>query len=139
MNYTENYHLPQWEETDRIMRVDFNQMCADMEAGLTANAEHTERVEEKADEIWYATGTYHGALHEVTVVTGFKPRLILFCKQHYEGNDSSLAYPPVVFFNPTANSKAVRLTDDGFVLLISYMDYPGLNRSGTQYFYIAFR
>ena len=39
MNYTEKYHLPQWEETDRIMRTDFNQMCADMEAGLTANAE----------------------------------------------------------------------------------------------------
>ena len=26
MNYTEKYHLPQWEETDRIMRTDFNQM-----------------------------------------------------------------------------------------------------------------
>ena len=23
MNYTENYHLPQREETDRIMRIDF--------------------------------------------------------------------------------------------------------------------
>ena len=38
MNYTENYHLPQWEETDRIMRTDFNQMCADMEAGLDKTA-----------------------------------------------------------------------------------------------------
>lgn len=35
MNYTENYHLPQWDETDRIMRTDFNRMCTDMEAGLT--------------------------------------------------------------------------------------------------------
>lgn len=34
MNYTEKYHLPQWEETDRIMRTDFNQMCADMEAAV---------------------------------------------------------------------------------------------------------
>lgn len=39
MNYTEKYHLPQWEETDRVMRMDFNQMCADMEAGLAANAQ----------------------------------------------------------------------------------------------------
>ena len=38
MNYTDKYHLPQWEETDRIMRTDFNQMCADMEAGLTKTA-----------------------------------------------------------------------------------------------------
>ena len=38
MNYTENYHLPQWEETDRILRTDFNQMCEDMEAGLNKTA-----------------------------------------------------------------------------------------------------
>ena len=48
MNYTERYHLPQWEETDRIMRTDFNQMCVDMEAGLSKTAsrklEHTSRI-----------------------------------------------------------------------------------------------
>ena len=38
MNYTANYHLPQWDETDRIMRTDFNQMCADMESGLLKTA-----------------------------------------------------------------------------------------------------
>ncbi len=36
MNYTTNYHLPQWDETDRIMRTDFNRMCADMENGLNS-------------------------------------------------------------------------------------------------------
>ena len=39
MNYTEKYHLPQWVKEDRIMMEDFNQMCADMEAGLNANAQ----------------------------------------------------------------------------------------------------
>ena len=34
MDYTKNYHLPQWVKEDRIMMEDFNQMCADMEAGL---------------------------------------------------------------------------------------------------------
>ncbi|MDE7220257.1 MAG: hypothetical protein K2O45_11650 [Oscillospiraceae bacterium] len=38
MNYTENYHLPQWVKEDRIMMDDFNQMCAGIEAGLTKNA-----------------------------------------------------------------------------------------------------
>ena len=38
MNYTEKYHLPQWDETDRIMRTDFNQMCADIESGLLKTA-----------------------------------------------------------------------------------------------------
>ena len=39
MNYTKNYHLPQWVKEDRIMMNDFNQMCADMEAGLNKNAQ----------------------------------------------------------------------------------------------------
>ncbi|MBD5148842.1 MAG: hypothetical protein HDT18_00345 [Oscillibacter sp.] len=38
MNYTEKYHLPQWDETDRILRVDFNQMCLNIEKGLRQNA-----------------------------------------------------------------------------------------------------
>lgn len=38
MNYTKNYHLPQWVKEDRIMMSDFNQMCADMEAGLNKTA-----------------------------------------------------------------------------------------------------
>lgn len=38
MEYTKNYHLPQWAETDRILRTDFNQMCKDTEDGLTGVA-----------------------------------------------------------------------------------------------------
>ena len=38
MNYTEKYHLPQWEKTDRIMMDDFNRMCADVEEGLRETA-----------------------------------------------------------------------------------------------------
>lgn len=48
MNYTKNYHLPQWDETDRIMRTDFNQMCADMEAGLAKTARDAAAASEKA-------------------------------------------------------------------------------------------
>ena len=28
MNYTENYQLPQWEETDRVLMADFNAAVA---------------------------------------------------------------------------------------------------------------
>lgn len=38
MEYTKNYHLPQWAEEDRVMRTDFNTMCADIESGLTKTA-----------------------------------------------------------------------------------------------------
>lgn len=40
MDYTKNYHLPQWKETDRVMMNDFNQMCLDIESGIdSAKAE----------------------------------------------------------------------------------------------------
>ena len=34
MNYTTNYHLPQWMETDRIRMEDFNQAMADIDEGI---------------------------------------------------------------------------------------------------------
>ena len=36
MNYTTNYHLPQWVETDRIQMEDFNQAMADIDTGVAA-------------------------------------------------------------------------------------------------------
>lgn len=42
MNYTGKYHLPQWEETDRIMRTDFNNAMAAIEAGMAGNAGNAE-------------------------------------------------------------------------------------------------
>lgn len=56
MNYTENHHLPQWEETDRIMRKDFNQMCADMEAGLDENAAAAAAAQAAADNAQASAG-----------------------------------------------------------------------------------
>ena len=50
MNYTENYHLPQWEESDRVMRTDFNQMCADIDAGLEQNAQAAAQAQSRAEE-----------------------------------------------------------------------------------------
>ena len=35
MNYTENYQLPQWEESDRVLMADFNAAMGSIEAGLT--------------------------------------------------------------------------------------------------------
>ena len=35
MNYTANYHLPQWVETDRILMEDFNDMASTLDAALS--------------------------------------------------------------------------------------------------------
>ena len=57
MDYTKNYHLPQWVKSDRIMMDDFNRMCADIENGLTGNRQaanelsgQIQRVEQEAQE-----------------------------------------------------------------------------------------
>ena len=39
MNYTQNFHFPQWEKSDRVLMDDFNQMCRDMEDGLLKTAQ----------------------------------------------------------------------------------------------------
>ena len=49
MEYTKNYHLPQWVKEDRIMMDDFNQMCADVESGLTENAATASAAKAQAD------------------------------------------------------------------------------------------
>ena len=36
MDYTTNYHLPQWVESDRILMEDFNQAMAGIDTGIKA-------------------------------------------------------------------------------------------------------
>ena len=41
MEYTTNYHLPQWVETDRIQMEDFNNAMANIESGLSGKADES--------------------------------------------------------------------------------------------------
>ena len=106
MEYTTNYHLPQWVESDRIMMEDFNQMCSDMEAGLVSNAQAAaaaqaaadnaqtvaETAQETADSAQaaadaihdaytpgnkpYVVGSYTGTGEEITITLGFRPSFL---------------------------------------------------------------
>jgi len=49
MNYTENYHLPQWVKSDRIMMEDFNQMCESIDAGLAGSVQTSDAALQKSD------------------------------------------------------------------------------------------
>ena len=53
MNYTENYHLPQWDETDRILRRDFNNAMANLENGLTDNRNTSAEREDALERLTY--------------------------------------------------------------------------------------
>ena len=39
MNYTQHYQLPQWVESDRILRTDFNDSYSKLDAALKTNAD----------------------------------------------------------------------------------------------------
>ncbi|WP_300944462.1 hypothetical protein [uncultured Duncaniella sp.] len=51
MEYTKNYHLPQWVKSDRIMMDDFNRMCADLENGLTGNRKKSEELSSRIEQV----------------------------------------------------------------------------------------
>ena len=137
MNYTTNYHLPQWDETDRIMRTDFNQMCADMEAGLNANASAAE----KAAELPYVVGSYTGnnaLLRDFNL--GFRPRFVLICGtgQRSAGQVNSVG---IVAVGPISDFGRIHLTDTGFQLDSNDNGFPNpkVNSAAYDYDYIAFR
>lgn len=49
MNYTQNHHLPQWEETDRVLMTNFNEAMLSIEASLTEGAGNTAHLDRWAE------------------------------------------------------------------------------------------
>ena len=100
MNYTTNYHLPQWVETDRIMMEDFNQAMAAMDQGMAEAKVAAEAAQEaagtaqaaaeiaqsSADAVAdaytpgnqpYAVGSYTGTGADMTITLGFRPKFLI--------------------------------------------------------------
>ena len=135
MNYTEKYHLPQWEESDRVMRADFNQMCADIEAGLERNAQAAAQAQSTAEEKTFAFGTYRGNGISQNVDVGFRPSFVMI-----EMTSSSSSKDSVCSFHFTNASYKVSLQDTGFSVSVDDgNEFPTVNRTGIWYRYIAFR
>ena len=157
MNYTKNYHLPQWAETDRIMMEDFNQMCSDMEAGLNTVREAADAAQDAADAAQgtadtaycptnkpYTTGTYTGNGGEMAITLGFRPSFVVIngLQNAYDamGMEEFAKYNGITA-GSTLNRR-VQFTDTGFILRPSDPDnyyYPNFTESGRRYDYIAFR
>lgn len=130
MNYTENYHLPQWEETDRIMRVDFNEAMAGIEEGMTA----AQTSADAAAELPYVIGTYMGdtTVYDFVEVP-FKPRAVLISCQTYDTMEGSARAS--CFFFTQSLPDVLLMQNNGFSLL----GLGNLKRAGHTYAYIAFR
>ena len=139
MNYTENYHLPQWEETDRVMRTDFNDAMASIESGMSGNAQAATAAMAEAVKLPYAVGSYTGNGSSQDVNVGFRPRFVLICGDQKHNN---IYYGGLVSIMAGANINSERLfmTDNGFWVEVNTANvFPRINESGKTYEFIAFR
>ncbi len=148
MKYTEKYHLPQWEETDRIMRTDFNRMCADIESGLNTNAQAAAKAHSAADRAQataeyrpYVIGSYVGTgVRNRHIFLGFQPKFIIVAamQERPSGSSSIEAYSAITCGNNLP--KHLKITEDGFTVSCNpEANLPDLNREGFTYDYLIFR
>ena len=167
MNYTTNYHLPQWVETDRIQMEDFNDAMAAMDQGMAEAKVAAEAAQEAAGTAQAAAeiaqssadavadaytpdnkpcvvGTYTGNGGEMAVTLGFRPSFVIIngLQNSYDamGMEEFAKYSGITA-GPTM-SRRVQFTDTGFLMKPSDPDnyyYPNFTESGRKYDYIAFR
>ena len=127
MNYTQNYQLPQWEKTDRIMMDDFNDAMSAIEAGLK------ELDTQKAHII---AGTYTGDGTTNRVIDfGQEVALIIVQGKGWRSNsfnDIGFAAGEGCSAGVSSGSTAFTHTGTGIQLESAYF-----NNSGSTYSYIA--
>ena len=147
MNYTTNYHLPQWVESDRILMEDFNQMCEDIDGGITAAKAAASTAQTTANAAYspsnkpYVVGTYTGNGGDVTVTLGFKPSfLIVSGETSTNANSSSSLGMYTVITAGNVQTGSIELTASGFLAHVLENNYaPRMSESYRKYDYIAFR
>ena len=147
MNYTTNYHLPQWVESDRIKMEDFNQMCEDIDGGITAAKAAASTAQTTANAAYspsnkpYVVGTYIGNGGDVTVTLGFKPSfLIVSGESSTNANSSSSLGMYTVITAGNVQTGSIELTASGFLAHVLANNYaPEMSVRNRKYDYIAFR
>lgn len=159
MEYTKNYHLPQWSEEDRIMMTDFNAMCAWIEAGLTENSEALTSGLAENDEAlaalqqglgtgekncriaWgsYAGNNKFGAENPTTLRCDFYPVAVLLHATSYKQDMSivlSRGQTSAVSVNALEYTLQISWLDDGVSYYTSSEAYAQFNESRTTYYYV---
>ena len=150
MNYTEKYHLPQWEESDRVMRTDFNQAMAGIESGLDSHSTRIDQAQQAAANAQstalthknYAIGSYTGTNKLQKFNLGFRPSFMLI--SGHAPHSSSDVFQVAGYFAITAgeNTKTrISFSDTGFTVYPTSPEggyWPDLNETNRFYEYIAF-
>ena len=167
MNYTNNYHLPQWVESDRILMEDFNDAMAGIDQGIQGAKAAADTAESKADAAQaaaeiaqssadavadaytpgnqpYAVGSYTGTGADMTITLGFRPKFVIISGM---GTDVMLNQSDewTTYFglcDGTVLSNRLAFTDTGFLVRARHAAYdyfPDFTDTGRVYGYIAFR
>ena len=160
MNYTTNYHLPQWVETDRIQMEDFNQMCSDIDQGIKTAQDTADTAESKADAAQttansvadaytpgnqpYVVGSYTGTGADMTITLGFRPKFLILSGMESTITTNSTSTWDRYFglCDGSILSLRVAFSDTGFTVYArggSRQNFPDFTDSGRTYCYIAFR
>lgn len=140
MNYTQKYHLPQWEESDRILRTDFNNAMAALEDGLSGNAQGVQEAKTEAAKLPYVVGSYVGTVEAQDIFLGFQPSVVIISStENSNVMDSTLA--KLIVLTAESGTTKIRLTNTGFHMEAetTLYKYPKPNYAGNRYQYIAFR
>ena len=158
MEYTTNYHLPQWVESDRIMMGDFNEAMSNLEGGITTAQEAADAAQSAADNAQntadtiagnaysptnkpYVVGSYIGTGQQMTITLGFRPSFLIINGGviTYSLNSDELATWQIAT-NGNTLPECVTFTDTGFTLLkLEDKQYPRLVIAERNYDYIAFK
>ena len=131
MNYTQNYQLPQWESSDRILMDDFNEAMEKIEGGLS----------DLSDRI--VIGSYVGdGTSERVIPLPFTPKIVLV--SGYAGNPSYFygivtvateAFAHSTIAEASSPSDHIRAVENGFWIKSSEKH----NVNGLTENYIAIR
>ena len=160
MNYTTNYHLPQWVETDRIMMEDFNEAMTALDEGIKTAQDTADTAESKADAAQssanavadaytpgnqpYVVGSYTGTGADMTITLGFRPKFLILSGMESTITTNSTSTWDRYFglCDGSILSLRVAFSDTGFTVYArggSRQNFPDFTDSGRTYCYIAFR
>ena len=155
MNYTNNYHLPQWVESDRILMEDFNDAMAGIDLGIQGARTAADNAQAAAtaaqntasavadaytpDNKPYVVGYYSGSgIGAQQIDLGFRPSMVIV-----SGEKRTTDQTDVMLYTAIAAANGpgltISLTDTGFEVSTVGDYLPYLNACGYSYRYIAFR
>lgn len=134
MNYTENYQLPQWEETDRILRADFNDSNSKIDTALSTLA---------ADHI--ALGSYVGnGSNDRTIQLPFPPLFVIILGHYCSGSYNNMMLSVIteddcryIASGSCGGGSGYNLLLEGDTLIVQNAAYN--NTEGKTVYYIAIR